>query len=42
MGIMMFRIAGGIHVDKLSVPTPLQRRAFELIGAPIPTVLSPM
>jgi hypothetical protein len=34
--------AGGVRVDKLSLPTPLQRRAFELIGMPIPTVLSTM
>jgi hypothetical protein len=31
--------AGGVRIDKLSVPTPLQRRAFELVGAPIPTRL---
>ncbi len=31
--------AGGVHIDKLSVPTDLQRRAFELIGAAIPLVL---
>ena len=30
--------ASGQRVDKLAVPTNLQRRAFELIGAPIPTV----
>jgi hypothetical protein len=34
--------AGGVRVDKLAVPTPLQRRAFELIGAPIPTTLNTM
>ncbi|MGH9066824.1 MAG: IS1634 family transposase [Acidimicrobiales bacterium] len=34
--------AGGVRIDKLAVPTPLQRRAFELIGAPIPAVLSSM
>ena len=34
--------AGGVRVDKLAVPTPLQHRAFELIGAPIPTVLNSM
>lgn len=28
---------GGARIDKLSLPTTLQRRAFELIGAPIPT-----
>jgi hypothetical protein len=32
---------GGVRIDKLAVPTPLQRRAFELIGAPIPTTLGP-
>ena len=32
---------GGIRIDKLSTPTPIQRRAFELIGAPIPLVLTP-
>ena len=34
--------AGGVRIDKLAVPTPLQRRAFELIGAPIPTTLHTM
>ena len=29
--------AGGARIDKLALPTPLQRRAFELIGTPIPT-----
>ena len=33
--------AGGARITKLAVPTPLQRRAFELIGAPIPTQLTP-
>ena len=32
---------GGARIDKLSTPTPIQRRAFELIGAPIPLVLTP-
>lgn len=32
--------AGDVRIDKLAVPTPLQRRAFELIGAPIPTALT--
>jgi hypothetical protein len=32
---------GGIRVDQLAVATPTQRRAFELIGAPIPTELNP-
>ncbi len=31
--------AGGLRIDKLAVPTPIQRRVFELIGAPVPTVL---
>ncbi|MDA8062966.1 MAG: IS1634 family transposase [Actinomycetota bacterium] len=30
---------GGIRITKLATPTPLQHRAFELIGAPIPTQL---
>ena len=34
--------AGGNRVTKLSTPTPLQRRAFELIGAPVPIELKPM
>jgi hypothetical protein len=34
--------AGGVRIDKLAVATPLQRRAFELIGASIPTVLNSM
>jgi hypothetical protein len=33
---------GGVRIEKLTLPTPLQRRAFELIGAPIPTKLGPM
>jgi hypothetical protein len=33
---------GGARVTKLSAPTALQRRAFELLGAPIPTELKPM
>ncbi|MGH7746852.1 MAG: IS1634 family transposase, partial [Candidatus Dormibacteria bacterium] len=33
---------GGIRIDKLATPTPLQHRAFELIGAPIPTHLPTM
>jgi hypothetical protein len=32
--------AGGTRITKLATPTPLQRRAFELIGAPIPTQLN--
>jgi hypothetical protein len=31
--------AGGAKVTKIAVPTPLQRRAFELIGVPVPTDL---
>jgi transposase len=31
--------AGGTRIDKLATPTPLQRRAFELIDATIPTTL---
>ena len=33
--------AGDIRVDQLTVATPTHRRAFELIGAPIPTQLNP-
>jgi transposase len=33
---------GGVRIEKLTLATPLQRRAFELIGAPIPTKLGPM
>jgi hypothetical protein len=32
---------GGARVAKLAVPTDVQRRAFELIGAPIPIELGP-
>jgi hypothetical protein len=32
---------GGARITKLATPTPLQRRAFELIGAPIPIELNP-
>lgn len=31
--------AKGVTIEKLSVPTPTQRRAFELIEVPIPTTL---
>lgn len=31
---------GGRRVEKITVPTPSQRRAFELIGAPIPINLT--
>jgi hypothetical protein len=34
--------SGGAQVTKLSTPTPLQRRAFELLGTPVPTELKPM
>jgi hypothetical protein len=34
--------AGGARITKLATPTPLQRRAFELIGVPIPIELHPM
>ncbi len=33
--------AGGVRITKLATPTPLQRRAFELIGATIPIQLDP-
>ena len=33
-------VAGGQPVDKLAAPTPTQRRAFDLIGAPIPLTLT--
>jgi hypothetical protein len=29
----------GVQIEQLSVPTPLQRRVFELIGSPIPTTI---
>jgi transposase len=32
---------GGVRIEQLTLPTPLQRRAFELIGASIPTKLGP-
>jgi len=35
-------LAGGVRVDKLTIPTDLQRKAFELIETPIPLVLRPM
>jgi hypothetical protein len=31
---------GGQPVDKLAAPTPAQRRAFDLIGAPVPLTLT--
>jgi hypothetical protein len=33
-------VVGGQTVDKLAAPTPTQRRAFDLIGAPIPLTLT--
>lgn len=33
--------AGGVRIEKLALPTALQRRAFELIGVPIPTRIGP-
>ncbi|MGH9011090.1 MAG: IS1634 family transposase, partial [Acidimicrobiia bacterium] len=32
---------GGARITKLALPTPLQRRAFDLIGTPIPIQLGP-
>jgi hypothetical protein len=34
--------ADGVRVTKLAAPTPLQRRAFELIGVPVPFELKAM
>ena len=31
---------GSQTIDKLTTPTPTQRRAFDLIGAPIPLTLT--
>ncbi|HEX9353571.1 MAG TPA: hypothetical protein VF933_07120 [Streptosporangiaceae bacterium] len=31
---------GGTTFEKISDPTPVQRRAFNLIGAPIPLTLT--
>ncbi len=31
---------GGATFDKISEPTPVQRRAFDLIGTPIPLALT--
>jgi Transposase DDE domain len=33
-------VIGGQSVDKLAAPTPTQRRAFDLIGAPLPLTLT--
>ena len=30
----------GRQIDKLTTPTPLQRRAFELLGSPVPLTLT--
>jgi hypothetical protein len=30
---------GQVTFDKITLPTPTQQRAFELIGAPIPLTL---
>jgi len=35
-------LTGGVRIKKLTLPTPLQRRAFELIHAPIFTKLGSM
>jgi hypothetical protein len=32
-------VFGGQKIEKLTTPTPVQRRAFELLGAPIPLTL---
>jgi hypothetical protein len=32
---------GGTSIDKITEPTPVQRRAFDLIKAPIPLTLTP-
>ena len=29
----------GQRIEKLTTPTPVQRRAFELLGAPVPRTL---
>jgi transposase len=34
--------AGGARITKLAIPTPLQRRAFDLIGVPVPIELKAM
>jgi hypothetical protein len=34
--------AGGARTTKIAIPTPLQRRACELIGVPVPTELKAM
>ena len=32
----------GARITKLAIPTPLQRRAFELVGVPVPIELKAM
>jgi hypothetical protein len=34
--------SSGARITKIAVPTPLQRRAFDLIGVPVPTELKAM
>ena len=34
--------ASGARITKIAVSTPLQRRAFDLIGVPVPTELKAM
>ena len=34
--------AGGVRIEKLAIPTDLQRRAFKLIGASVPLALRQM
>jgi hypothetical protein len=34
--------AGGARITQLAIPAPLQRRAFELIGVPVPIGLKAM
>jgi hypothetical protein len=39
-GIGMAALAGaGVEFDLLATPTPTQRRAFELLGVPVPKTL---
>ena len=33
--------AGGVRIEKLALPTALQRQAFELVGVPIPRRIGP-
>jgi hypothetical protein len=37
---IVFTDPAGVTIDKLTTPTPTQRRAFELIAAPIPPTLT--